>query len=386
MSSGVMEKIKNAAAILGMISTLFTIVAFVSAKPLLAGIALAIMLLAVITVFLGNLRDTLLAILTLAVAGIAAYQWLDTGRISGVVYEDVDGNSRQDWWETPIPRVKLVLSGKDYRPREEWTDAEGDFAFEDVPLGPYSLKLPTLAPDISLGGQLKLGGESVHIGLRPTPTATPVPTPTYTPTPTLSPTPEPTATATPSPTATPTDTPTPILPTDTATPTPTSTATPAPTPIAVSTDPARWTTMTDAGSTIALASGPGRTDKALQVTYSLGENGWVVLSQLASSYNQGDLSQMTGLTFYYRGSGNANTLEIKFEDTDGTNVGRLLQGQSAAADWTRIEARFTALTHLWGEANMDWGQVKYITFAISKKPGDAGGAGTVEIADIRVIP
>ncbi len=387
MSPKILEKIKNAAAVLGMISTLFTIVAFIGERPLLAGIALAVMLLAIITVFLGNLRDTLLALLTLAVAGIAAYQWLHTGSITGVVYEDVDGNSRQDWWETPLPRVKLILSGKDYRPREEWTDAEGDFAFEEVPLGPYALNLPTLAPGISLGGQLKLGGENVHIGLRPTPTSTPVPTPTYTPTPTFSPTPEPTATATPSPTVAPTDTPTPtLMPTDTATPTPTSTAIPTLTPIAVSTDPALWTAMTDAGSTVALAPGPGRTGKALQITYNLGENGWVVLSQPASSYNKGDFSPLQALTFYYRGSGNANTLEIKFEDTDGTNFGRLLQGQSAVADWTRVEVRFTALTYFWGEAHMDWEQVKYISFAISQKSGDAGGAGTVEISDITLIP
>ena len=244
MNQEVMEKVKNAAAILGMISTLFTIVAFVSEKPLLAVVALVFMLAAVITVFLGNLRDTLLAVLTLAVTGIAAYLWLNTGSITGVVYEDVNGNSRQDWWETPIPRVKLILSGKDYRPREEWTDAEGHFAFESVPLGPYSLKL-TSVPEISMGGQLKLGGESVEIGLRPTPTSTPVPTPTYTPTPTFSPTPtptptpEPTATATPSPTVAPTDTPTPTpTPTNTATPTQTPTSTATPTPTCLITQPA----------------------------------------------------------------------------------------------------------------------------------------------------
>jgi len=154
----------------------------------------------------------------------------------------------------------------------------------------------------------------------------------------------------------------------------------------VSTDPALWTTGTDTGSTIALATVPGRTDKALQITYDLGEGGWVVLFQPAALYNKGDLSQMAGLTFYYRGSGNANTLEIKFEDADGTTFGRLLQGQSATADWTRIEVRFTALTYFWGEADMDWKRVMNIAFAISKKPGDAGGAGTVEIADIRLIP
>lgn len=391
MNQEIMEKIKNAAAILGMISTLFSIVAFVSAKPILAIVALAFVLAAVITVFLGNVRDTLLAILVLAVARIAAYLWLNTGSIIGVVYEDVDGNSRQDWWETPIPRVKLILSGKDYRPREEWTDAEGHFAFEGVPLGPYSLKL-TQVPEISIGGQLKLGGESVDIGLRPTPTATPEPTPTYTPTPTSSPTPtpEPTATATPSPTATLTDTPTPIpMPINTATPTatPTSTATATPTPIAVSTDPTLWTILTDSGSTIALATGPGKTDTALQITYDLGEGGWVQLYQPASSYHGGDFSKMEGLCFYYRGSGNANTLELKFEDTDGTNFGRLWQGQSAAADWTRIEVQLTELTYLWdGDANMNWKQVKNILFAVSKKQGDMGGAGTVEIADIALIP
>jgi hypothetical protein len=394
MNQEIMEKVKNAAAILGMISTLFAIVAFVSEKPFLAVAALVVMLAAVITVFLGNLRDTLLAVLTLAVAGIAAYLWLNTGTITGVVYEDVNGNSRQDWWETPIPLVKLSLWDKERRAREEWTDAEGRFAFEGVPLGPYSLKL-TSVPEISMGGQLKLGGENVGIGLRPTPTVSPTPTPTYTPTPfsptsTPTPTPEPTATATPSPTMIPTDTPTPSpVPTEvpTSTPTPLPMATPTPTPIAVSADPALWTTQTDAGSTIALATVPGRTNAALQITYDFGEGGWVLLYQPGSSYNMGDLSEMAGLTFYYRGTGNANTLELKFEDTDGTNFGHLWQGQTAAADWTQIEVQFTELTYLWGDdANMDWRQVKSISLAVSKKPGDMGGAGTVEIADIALIP
>jgi cell division septation protein DedD len=238
MNQETMEKIKSPAAILGMISTLFSIVAFVSEKPFLAAIALVIVLAAVITVFLGNLRDTLLAVLTLAVAGIAAYLWLNTGSITGVVYLDVNGNSRRDPWETPISYTKLSLLDKHKTFREDWTDTEGHFAFESIPLGPYSLKLPTLAPEISMGGQLKLSGENIDVGLRPTHTPTPTPIPTYTPTPfssptsTPTPTPQPTATATPSPTVTPTDTPTPTpAPTNTPIPTqtPTNTATPPPT-------------------------------------------------------------------------------------------------------------------------------------------------------------
>jgi hypothetical protein len=392
MNQEMMEKLKNAAAILGMISTLFTIVAFVSEKPLLAVAALVVTLVAVITVFLGNLRDTVLAIVTLAVAGIVAYLLLNTGDIAGVVYEDVDGDGFQDEGrDTPIPWVRLSLLDKYDRTHEKRTNVEGHFAFENIPLGPYSLKL-TRVPEISVVGQLKLGGESVDIGLRPTATPMPTPTPTYTPTPTSSPTPtlEPTATATPSPTVAPTDTPTPTsTPTEvpTSTPVPLPTATPTPTPIAVSTDPARWTTMVDTGSTIALATVPGRTDTALQITYDLGEGHWVHLYQPASSYNRGDLSEMAGFTFYYRGSGNANTLEIKFEDPDGTNFGQLRQGQSMTADWIRIEVQFTELTYLFGgDANMDWEQVDRISFAVSKKQGDMGGAGTLEIADIALIP
>jgi hypothetical protein len=243
MNQEMMEKIKNAAAILGMISTLFTIVAFVSEKPLLAVAALVVTLVAVITVFLGNLRDTVLAIVTLAVAGIVAYLLLNTGDIAGVVYEDVDGDGFQDEGrDTPIPWVRLSLLDKYDRTHEKRTNVEGHFAFENIPLGSYSLKL-TRVPEISIVGQLKLGGESVDIGLRPTATPMPTPTPTYTPTPTSSPTPtptpEPTATATPSPTVAPTDTPTPTsTPTSAATSTPTLTSTTTPTPTCLITQPA----------------------------------------------------------------------------------------------------------------------------------------------------
>ena len=125
----------------------------------------------------------------------------------------------------------------------------------------------------------------------------------------------------------------------------------------------------------------------MRITYDLGEGNWVHIYQPASSYNMGDLSEMTGMAFYYRGSGNANTLEVKFEDPDGTNFGQLLQGQSVAADWTLLEVRFTELTYLWGgDDNMDREQVDRISFAVSKRQGDMGGAGTVEIADIALIP
>lgn len=58
-----------------------------------------------------------------------------------------------------------------------------------------------------------------------------------------------------------------------------------------------------------------------------------------------------------------------------------------AAEWTQIEVQFAELTYFWGDdVNMDWEQVKSISFAVSEKQDDMGGTGTVEIADIALIP
>ena len=102
-------------------------------------------------------------------------------------------------------------------------------------------------------------------------------------------------------------------PTITLTPTPTPTATPSPTitPCIIDTmdSTSGWRTYRDdTGSSINIEPILGRTDNATEISYDLNEWGWVVISK---RINPEILSEMEGIKFFYKGSGEPNTIELK---------------------------------------------------------------------------
>ncbi len=214
----------------------------------------------------------------------------------------------------------------------------------------------------------------VSIGPKTTPTSTQKPT------------------HTPTPTTTPTLTPTPIV---MPTLTPTHTETP-PSTTTNSIDPMEstmgwYTHKGDKGSSINRKLIPGRTDNGIGISYDLKEWGWVLISK---NINPEKLSKYEGIRFYYKGSGEPNTIELKLIYEDTTTFGVVWHGATVADDWVSVEVPYSDF-YCWWPANnclrygneLDLEKVRKIEFTISNKPddGDVYGSGWVIIDDVQGI-
>jgi len=183
-------------------------------------------------------------------------------------------------------------------------------------------------------------------------------------------------------------------------PTPTSTPTPTPTPCIIDTmdSTSGWRTYEDdEGSSINIESIPGKTDRktdnAIEISYDLEEWGWVLISNIIDPEI---LSGTKGIKFFYKGSGEPNTIELKliYGDVGGTTFGVLWNRATVTDDWVSFEVPYTYFDCWWPEDNcllygneLDLDKVRKIEFAISNKPedGDASGSGKVIIDDVQGI-
>jgi len=97
-----------------------------------------------------------------------------------------------------------------------------------------------------------------------------------------------------------------------------------------------WISMVD-GRWECLPDGKGSTGTvtltadSLIISYNLVNNGWVNVRKLTKL----DLRKHRKVKFSYRGSGNANTLELKLVDADNTNFGRKWL-RSTNTDWKEV--------------------------------------------------
>ena len=197
----------------------------------------------------------------------------------------------------------------------------------------------------------------------------------------------------PKPTPTPTVTPS---PSPTITPTPTPTATPLPTITPCIIDPMEstmgWDTYKDdKGSSMNIKSIHGRTDNAIKISYDLKEWGWLVISK---KINPEKLSDKEGINFFYKGSGEPNTIELKLIYEDTTTFGVAWHKATVADNWVSIEVPYGDFECWWPDDNclrygnkLDLTNVRKIEFAISNKPegGDMYGSGRVIIDDVQGI-
>jgi hypothetical protein len=235
-------------------------------------------------------------------------------------------------------------------------------------------------------------GETSYVDAKliPRPTATPTPiqpTPTVTQTPTSTSGLEQRPTPMAPPPSTPTSTPTPTL---TSTSTPTAPPTPPPETIDTMDSTSDWRIyQDDMGSTINIESVPGRTDNGINISYDLTEWGWVGISK---KIDPKILSEYDGLRFYYKGSGDPNTIELKQIYEDNTTFGVLWNRTTVADNWVTLEVPYSEIGCWWPKANcqeygyrLDLEEVRKIEFAISNKEGDVYGSGWVIIDDVQGI-
>jgi hypothetical protein len=144
----------------------------------------------------------------------------------------------------------------------------------------------------------------------------------------------------------------------------------------------------DRGASISLSE---QEETSLAIDYDLGTGSWVLVT--VPVYNL-DMSCMReagfSITFSLEGTGAANSLEVRLEDTDYTNYGWRRPRGSVTTDLETIELPLALFEFFWDgdeqDTDMDWQQVMNILFAVSQHPGDAGGAGQVTVSDVILIP
>lgn len=139
-----------------------------------------------------------------------------------------------------------------------------------------------------------------------------------------------------------------------------------------------WENYADNGVVLKVTSVAGKTGNAAQTAYSMGAGAWFGIWKEIPV----DLSKYAGIRFAFRGEGSKNTLEIKLEDSDGSNFGKEMSGKSDNGAWTVIEVPFSDLKYFWGgDQTLDLKKIR-LHFAVSKKEGDAGGTGKIMIDNI----
>jgi len=143
-----------------------------------------------------------------------------------------------------------------------------------------------------------------------------------------------------------------------------------------------WGVYSDKESESSLGVAPAKTGKALAISYNLGSGAWTGARNDTSI----DISKFGGIRFMCRADGNRNTLEVKFEDADGTNYGKYISIDNNSDAWKTVEIPFTSLQYWWGDNDeLDLTQIK-LNFVVSKKKeGDQGGKGTVFIGSIQAF-
>ena len=193
-----------------------------------------------------------------------------------------------------------------------------------------------------------------------------------------------------------------VKPPVTSTPTPTITPTSASTP--TETPPPNATNVIDSmestlywkiykctGSSINIKSVPGRTDNGIEIFYDLEERGWVLISK---EINPEILSEYKGLRFYYKGSGEPNTIELKLIYEDTTTFGVVWNSATITDNWITLEVPYSHFDCWWPYNNclrygnkLNLEKVRKIEFAISNKPedGDLYGSGKMIIDDVQGI-
>ena len=181
--------------------------------------------------------------------------------------------------------------------------------------------------------------------------------------------------------------------------TPTPTPTPTPSPTATSTSIidtmdsiSGWRTDKHEGS-INIKSVPGRTGNAIEIAFDLKEWGYVWISKVI---NPEILSNKEGIRFFYKGSGEPNTIALKlvYGDVDGTTFGVLWNSATVTDDWVTVEVPYGYFDCWWPQDSclrygneLDLNNVRKIEFAISNRPeeGDVCGSGKVIIDDVQGI-
>ncbi len=152
-----------------------------------------------------------------------------------------------------------------------------------------------------------------------------------------------------------------------------------------------WAIYVADKSSIDVTQVSGMDNKAIKMTYYLDNGGWMVISK---NIDPKILSGIDGIKFYYNGAGNPNTIEVKLIYTDENYNSKatfaFLKNYATAGDeWTLEVVSLNKFNCMYPQEicdnnpKIDVSKVGKIEFAVSNKPGDIYGNGTLIIDSVQ---
>ncbi|MDD5492472.1 MAG: CIA30 family protein [bacterium] len=137
----------------------------------------------------------------------------------------------------------------------------------------------------------------------------------------------------------------------------------------VAADDSNWTGSGDNSTKADLHTVAGQTGNALQLDYNLNNGAWVLMSKKFSL----SLQDGNQIKFWLKQTGDKNYVEIKLKDADGT-VFYHKRTYDTFNNWIEIVIPYK--NFIWFESgtdeNLDFSDIAYIYFTVSKKDGDTG--------------
>ncbi len=148
-------------------------------------------------------------------------------------------------------------------------------------------------------------------------------------------------------------------------------------------DAALWDQKTtDGTATLTVSSVTGYAGKALEGAYDFKTGNYVVFGRKFATI---DLSAGDALTFFYKGTGSKNSIEVKIQDSGGDWFIKVLTDVSDTPDWTRAVLKlktdftFAFMEGTSGDSKLATSAIKKISIGVTKS---AGGTGTLLVDDM----
>jgi len=158
-----------------------------------------------------------------------------------------------------------------------------------------------------------------------------------------------------------------------------------------------WSTCEDGRGSVVqdIRAVAGVEENATRISYDLVPGGWAGITKTTShrAGNGGlNLAGTDGISFFLRGSGSGNALEIWMRDANGTTYGRSWVGNAISSDWARLEAGYEEFDCIEVEgtrckdATFDFANVTAVYFIVADRENlEFGSSGWIAIDDLEAF-
>ncbi len=128
--------------------------------------------------------------------------------------------------------------------------------------------------------------------------------------------------------------------------------------------------MSDSGVSYSGSIVPGWSGNCVKISYNFSTGTWV---QVYKSFQTISLTNGDTIQFWYKATGNANTLEFYLEDSSSNSKTLYFNRATPTSGWIK---KSVSLSYF---SNLNLTQIRKIKFGISQQTGDDGGSGTLYI-------